>query len=42
VLINEGETMESVATKCGFTDYSTFYKAFKKEYGISPREFTRL
>jgi AraC-like DNA-binding protein len=42
VLINEGETMESVATKCGFSDYSTFYKAFKKEYGISPREFTRL
>ena len=42
VLINEGEAMESVAAKCGFTDYSTFYKAFKKEYGISPREFTRL
>lgn len=42
VLINEGEAMESVAAKCGFSDYSTFYKAFKKEYGISPREFTRL
>ncbi len=42
VLINEGEAMESVAARCGFSDYSTFYKAFKKEYGISPREFARL
>lgn len=23
----------------GFGDYSSFYRAFKKEYGISPREF---
>ena len=41
-LIGEGEPMESVSVKCGFSDYSTFYKAFKKEYGISPREFARL
>lgn len=25
----------------GFGDYSSFYRAFKKEYGISPREFRR-
>jgi AraC-like DNA-binding protein len=42
VLIAEGEVMESISTKCGFTDYSTFFKAFKKEYGISPREFSKL
>lgn len=24
----------------GFKDYSVFYKAFKKEYGMSPREWT--
>lgn len=42
VLIAEGEAMESISAKCGFTDYSTFFKAFKKEYGISPREFSRL
>ena len=23
----------------GFGDYSSFYRAFKKEYGISPKEF---
>jgi AraC-like DNA-binding protein/mannose-6-phosphate isomerase-like protein (cupin superfamily) len=42
VLIGEGENMESVSQKCGFTDYSTFYKAFKKEYGISPREYAKI
>jgi len=23
----------------GFGDYSSFYRAFKKEYGISPKDF---
>ena len=41
-LISEGEGMERVAQLCGFTDYSVFYKAFKKEYGLSPREFSKL
>lgn len=27
---------------CGFTDYSTFYRLFKKEYGFSPRQFREL
>lgn len=26
----------------GFGDYSSFYRAFKKEYGISPREFKEM
>lgn len=26
----------------GFGDYSSFYRAFKKEYGISPRDFQEL
>ena len=41
-LISRGESMETVAERCGFTDYSVFYKAFKKEYGLSPREFSKL
>lgn len=42
ILINEGENMAEISRKCGFTDYSTFYKAFKKEFGISPREFAKI
>ncbi len=38
-LILEGMSMENIAEKVGFTDYSSFYRAFKNEYGISPRQF---
>ena len=41
-LINEGKSLEDVSRAVGFTDYSTFYRAFKKEYGITPRQFTQL
>lgn len=27
---------------CGFKDYSSFYRAFKKEYGLSPKEYKKL
>lgn len=27
---------------CGFNDYSSFFRAFKKEYGMSPKEFKEL
>jgi len=26
----------------GFNDYSSFYRAFRKEYGISPKEYRRI
>lgn len=41
-LIPEGIPMEDVAARVGFPDYSTFYRAFRKEYGISPRQYRRL
>lgn len=41
-LIQEGKQLEDVARAVGFTDYSTFYRAFKQEYGISPRRFGHL
>lgn len=41
-LISEGKPMEWIAEQIGFSDYSTFYRAFKKEYGISPKEFRVL
>lgn len=28
--------------RCGYSDYSTFYRAFKKEYGVSPKEYREL
>ena len=41
-LISEGIPLEQVAVRVGFTDYSAFYRAFKQEYGISPRQFRNL
>ena len=28
--------------QCGFADYSSFYRLFKKEYGVSPQQFRAL
>ena len=41
-LISEGKILEEVSHAVGFTDYSSFYRAFKKEYGITPRQYTQL
>ena len=41
-LIQQGLSLETVAEQVGFTDYSAFYRAFKQEYGISPRQFRKL
>ena len=38
-LILQGANLENVSEKVGFSDYSTFYRAFKGEFGISPRQF---
>lgn len=34
-----GVAAGEVARNCGFSDYTSFYRAFKSEYGVSPREF---
>lgn len=41
-LIAQKVAMEEIAHRVGFVDYSTFYRAFKQEYGISPRQFSQL
>lgn len=41
-LIEEGIPLESVGEQVGFPEYSTFYRAFKQEYGISPRQYRKL
>lgn len=38
-MINEGYTLNQACVKCGFSDYSNFYKSFKNEYGISPKDY---
>lgn len=38
-LLLEGEAAGQVCRSCGFADYAGFYRAFKSEYGVSPREF---
>ena len=39
-LLLEGEAAGQVCRSCGFSDYTSFYRAFKSEYGVSPREFS--
>ena len=41
-LIAEGIAMEEIGRAVGFSDYSTFYRAFRQEYGISPRQYRGL
>ena len=37
-----GDAMNSIAEQVGFSDYSAFYRAFKQEYGIAPRDYAKL
>ncbi len=38
-LIIKGHKITEVYIKCGFGDYSSFIRAFKKAYGISPKDY---
>ena len=39
--IAQGAPIETAAAKVGFSDYSAFYRAFRREYGMSPRQYRR-
>ena len=41
-LIAGGVGLEQVSEQVGFSDYSTFYRAFRQEFGISPRQYRKL
>ena len=40
--IGQGLPLETVAVRAGFSDYSSFYRSFRQEYGIGPRQFRKL
>ncbi len=35
-LVDRGESISSAYKKCGFSDYSSFYRLYKKRFGASP------
>lgn len=37
--ILSGASLGELCHQYGFSDYTSFYRAFKKEFGVSPREF---
>ena len=41
-LMTECIPLGQIGEMAGFCDYSAFYRAFKQEYGISPREYRNL
>lgn len=38
-LIEQGAKPKDVSEQCGFSDYSSFYRAFKARMGVSPEQF---
>ena len=39
--MRDGASANEAAAVSGFSDYSGFYRAFRKEYGVSPSEYAR-
>ena len=40
-LIRQGDQFFNIANKCGFQDYTSFFRAFKKEYNLTPGEYLK-
>ncbi len=40
--ITNGESISKTYERFGFRDYSSFFKAFRKEYGMPPKEYQSL
>ncbi|NLK28697.1 MAG: AraC family transcriptional regulator [Clostridiales bacterium] len=41
-LLKEGVQAGEVCSLCGFRDYSTFVRTFKKEFNLSPKQYAKL
>jgi AraC-like DNA-binding protein/mannose-6-phosphate isomerase-like protein (cupin superfamily) len=40
-LLKENKQVTEVCSQCGFGDYSNFIRAFRKEFGISPKKYSK-
>jgi AraC-like DNA-binding protein len=38
-LLSQGNKPNQIYADCGFKDYAGFYRAFRNEYGVAPREY---
>lgn len=39
--IKTGKELKNISFECGFKDYSSFYRSFKKTFGMSPRDYRK-
>ena len=37
-LLRAGVSAQSACARCGFQDYSTFQRAFRRQFGTTPRD----
>ena len=40
-LVMQGNSLEAVGRAVGYRDHSTFYRAFRQTFGVSPREYRK-
>ena len=38
-LLRSGVSAQAACARCGFQDYSTFHRAFRRQFGATPRDF---
>ena len=38
-LLRKGHSIQDIYSICGFQDYTSFFRSFKKEYNITPKQF---
>ena len=40
-LLRQGKRIEDIANECGFQDYTSFFRSFKKEFNITPKKYIK-